>query len=1347
MQGITHSQGSPTAAQYVYPLSQVQQAVWLRQQLIADASISTVSLALKWRSQLDFILLQTAYQQVCDRHPCLKSVYYQQQNELLQRILPTVVGQYERVDATGWAATELEQQVRSAAQTSLDAEAGQVIRLMVFSVESNTHILLFCIHQMAGDRYALLILANELLMVYHSLQEQQEINLPISASYADYVFREQNLLHSADKCCQQYWQQQLAGTLPPLTLPLSRSRALERSYVAASYSCQIPPGLTQFLSQYAQTQQVPLSVVLLVALQVLLYRYTAEPDLRMGWITHAEIYPDFTQTIGNLTNILPLRVPLSDSLTLRDLIQQTQQRLTEAIAHSSYPFTAIARDCAQSSLSHPPICQVAFDYIALTPFQVFQPWNSDYNTSLEFYPLPQYQTEFDVSLVVIDQATTALLSQPFSLNCTLVYNRDLFEAATIERMAHHWQRLLQAIATHPTQPLAQLPLLHQTELHQILVEWNDTKTEYDLTRGLHQWIEAQVERTPEAIAVRFEQQTLTYAELNSRANQLAHTLQKLGVHPETLVGICAERSLQMVIGLLGILKAGGAYIPLDPDYPAERLQMMLADAGMPILLTQSHLLHRLPLQQQSTAKYIICLDRDWQQIAIAADTNPVSHIQPDHLAYVIYTSGSTGIPKGAMNTHRGICNRLLWMQEQYGLTECDRVLQKTPFSFDVSIWEFFWPLMVGAQLVMAVPQGHRDSFYLVNLIVQAQITTLHFVPSMLQVFLDTPGLEQCDCLQRVICSGEALPVSLQQRFFERLNCELHNLYGPTEAAIDVTFWHCQPNPQNNSVPIGRPIANTQLYILDTYLQPVPIGVTGELYISGVGVARGYLNRPELTATRFIANPFSVTEPEEASLLYKTGDLAYFRADGAIEYVGRADNQVKIRGFRIELGEIEQVLTQHEQVREAVVTVFYTSQNQPELIAHVVLYGEVPYQELRDFLKRKLPDYMVPAAVVSLPALPLTPSGKVDRRSLPQPHLKAFIQQAPFVAPRHAVEVQLAQIWSELLEQPSIGVNDDFFDLGGHSLTAMRLMQAIAQQFGQTLPLTTVLTHRTIAEMAIVLQSQSHLPRPPLVAIQTQGQQLPFFCVHPAGGHVLCYANLSRYMGNEHPFYGLQAQGFNGDETPLERVEDMASLYVDAITAFLPEGPYQIGGWSFGGVVAYEMAQQLHQRGQIVSRLAILDSYVPILLDPNKVIDDVYLVGVLSRVFGGMFGLDHLVSPAEIRHLDLNQQIDYIIEKAKASGIFPSHVEQQQNRRILDVLVGTLKATYAYRRRPYPGKVTVFRAREKHTMAPDPQLVWVELFSILDAIDIEIIHVPGNHYSFILEPHVQELARAIAHCLV
>ncbi|MCA1603136.1 MAG: amino acid adenylation domain-containing protein, partial [Acidobacteria bacterium] len=479
----------------------------------------------------------------------------------------------------------------------------------------------------------------------------------------------------------------------------------------------------------------------------------------------------------------------------------------------------------------------------------------------------------------------------------------------------------------PEQRLAELPLLPEAEWRQ-MVAWNSTEVEYPKGRCIHQLFDAQVERTPAAIAAVFENEQLTYRELNRRANQLAHYLRQLGVGPEVLVSVFMERSLEMVIGLYGILKAGGAYVPIDPEYPAERVAFMVQDSQAPVLLTQQRLAERLP---QHVA-YLICLDTDWPVIAREPGERCDSGVVAENLAYMIYTSGSTGRPKGAMNTHRGICNRLLWMQEAYQLTDSDRVLQKTPFSFDVSVWEFFWPLLAGARLVVARPEGHKDSAYLAALIVEQGITTLHFVPSMLHVFLQAPGVAPCRSLKRVICSGEALPFDLQERFFKRLSAQLHNLYGPTEAAIDVTFWECKPQGNRRIVPIGRPVANTQIYLLDAHLRPVPIGVPGELHIGGVQVGRGYLNRPELTAEKFIEDPFS---DEAEARLYKTGDLARYLSDGAIEYLGRLDHQVKVRGFRIGLGEIEAVLGGHPGVREAVVLTREDRLEDKRLVAYLV----------------------------------------------------------------------------------------------------------------------------------------------------------------------------------------------------------------------------------------------------------------------------------------------------------------------------------------------------------------------------------------------------------------------------
>lgn len=603
----------------------------------------------------------------------------------------------------------------------------------------------------------------------------------------------------------------------------------------------------------------------------------------------------------------------------------------------------------------------------------------------------------------------------------------------------------------------------------MLVKWNATKVDYPKDICLHHLFEAQVKKTPNAVAVVFEDQQITYRELNHRANQLARYLKSLGVKTESFVAICMERSLEMVVAIYGTMKAGAAYVPIDPTYPQDRLEFMLQDANAPVLLTQEKLRAKLPAHQAR----LVCLDSEWPVISRESTTAPKSDVTAKNLAYMIYTSGSTGKPKGAMNTHRGICNRLLWMQDAYRLKSDDRVMQKTPFSFDVSVWEFFWPLLTGARLVVARPEGHRDSAYLAELINAQQITTLHFVPSMLQVFLRQPGVEDCRSLRRVICSGEALPYELQQAFFKRLPfVELHNLYGPTEAAVDVTFWQCRPDSKLQIVPIGRPIANIQMCILDSQLQPVPIGEVGELHIGGVGLARGYHNRPELTAEKFIRNRFS---KEVGARLYKTGDLARYLPDGNIEYLGRLDHQVKIRGFRIELGEIEAVLAQHPDVRETVVIAREDAPGDKRLVAYLVpKNGSVPtISELRAHLKQKLPEYMVPAAFVSLKEMPLSPNGKVDRKALPAPDQNRPELEEAFVAPQTETEKILAEIWSEVLEVKQIGIHDNFFELGGDSIRAIQLL-ARAQQKGLRITLEQLFEQQTIHKVIEKL-SQDHAP--------------------------------------------------------------------------------------------------------------------------------------------------------------------------------------------------------------------------------------------------------------------------------
>lgn len=658
--------------------------------------------------------------------------------------------------------------------------------------------------------------------------------------------------------------------------------------------------------------------------------------------------------------------------------------------------------------------------------------------------------------------------------CCFAYNSNCVNEATAASMLHQFTLLLHAIITEGAdRPLWSLPLLTPAERSQIVVEWNDTGIDYSYApqQGIHQLFEIQAERTPDAVALVFQNQSLTYAELNRRANKLAHYLQGLGVGPETVVGVCMERCMEMVIGLYGTLKAGAAYMPLDPTYPTQRLAFMVEDAQSPLVLTREKYVTALPAYSRvgpgcppgaRQNPGIVCLDADWEAIAAEKADRLVSKVLDDYPAYVIYTSGSTGTPKGVINTQAGIRNRLLWMQSAYQLDGSDRVMQKTPFSFDVSVWEFFWPLLTGACLVVAQPEGHRDNAYLIDLIVEQNVTTMHFVPSMLRVFIEEPGIEACRSLRRVLCSGEALPGDLQERFFARLDAELHNLYGPTEAAVDVTYWACHAEGRQRVVPIGHPIANTQIYILDAHGCPVPVGTPGELYIGGAGLARGYLNRPALTAEKFVPDPFS---RNPGARLYRSGDLARYLPDGTIEFLERIDYQVKVRGFRIELGEIESTLAQHPAVQKVVVLAREDMADHKRLTAYIVAKRDFTPASgaLRDFLKERLPDYMVPSAFVLLKALPLTAHGKVDRRALPLPEQAQPVPES-LSPPRTSAEKTLAKIWSQVFGV-EVGIHDDFFDeLGGDSILGMQIV-AKANQAGFQFRPTTLLKCRTIAALA------------------------------------------------------------------------------------------------------------------------------------------------------------------------------------------------------------------------------------------------------------------------------------------
>ncbi|RCJ42320.1 non-ribosomal peptide synthetase [Nostoc minutum NIES-26] len=1037
------------------PLSFGQQGLWFIDQLEGGSAAYNQIFAIQIKGLLNVTVLQQALDEVVQRHEILRTTFKNIDGQAFCAIAPQLNLQLSVIDWQHLPKTEQWREVQqlsvAESQQPFNLAQGILLRTTLLKFALEDYLLLFTIHHAIADAWSSAIVMQELAALYEAFSTGKPSPLPeLPIQYTDFANWQQQKLHKSGFQTQlNYWQQKLSGTLPILQLPSDRPRPAVQTFRGATTTIKIGVDVTQKLKKFSQQEKATLFMTLLAAFKTLLYRYTDQEDICVGTTTANRHNRDLESLIGYFLNTIVMRTDLSGNPSFRELLGRVRDVAWEAFNHQDLPFELlVAQLQPKRDLSHTPLFQALFVLENVPTEEVKIP-----GLTLKFLEMPTATAKFDLTLSM-RETEQGLLAK-------FEYNTDLFDAVTISRMAAHFENLLLAIATNQEQRLGELPLLSAAERHQLLVEWNNTEVEYP-NSCVHQLFSTQVECTPDAVAVVYANQKLTYRQLNTRANQLAHYLQKQGVKPQALVGICAERSLEMIVGLLGILKAGCAYVPLDPDYPQQRLALMLGEIDSPVLLTQQHLVEKLSQHQAQ----IVCLDSDWQQIAQQNSQNPTTNVSPDDVVYVIYTSGSTGKPKGAINIHQAVCNRLLWMQDALQLSPKDRVLQKTPFSFDVSVWEFFWPLLTGASLVFAKPDGHRDSAYLVELIAAEKITTVHFVPSMLQVFLSEPELENCHSLKRVICSGEALSFELEQRFFARVDAQLYNLYGPTEAAIDVTWWHCQPNSRQPIVPIGRPIANTQIYILDKYLQPVPVGVPGELHIGGVGLAKGYLHREDLTPQKFIANPFKDEIATSSPRLYKTGDRACYAADGTIEYLGRIDFQVKIRGFRIELGEIEAVLSQYPQVQEVVVVASEDEVGSKRLVAYIVpKKDKTPtIAQLRQFLESKLPNYMVPAAFVMLEALPLMPNGKVNRQALPAPDTSRPELEKAFAAPRTPAEVKLAEIWAEFLNVEQVGIDDNFFELGGDSIIAIQIITK-ANQAGLKLTNKQLFQHQTIAELA------------------------------------------------------------------------------------------------------------------------------------------------------------------------------------------------------------------------------------------------------------------------------------------
>jgi amino acid adenylation domain-containing protein len=1320
------------------PLSFYQQGLWVLSQLMPETSLYHVPKAVRMTGQLDVAALKRTLDHLVERHESLRTNFATADGVPTQVIRKRLEIELPIVDLSELSESEREVEarllLRDEARLPFDLAHGPLIRALLLRLGEQEHIFLMTMHHIITDGWSVGVMHREFMDLYEAFAAGRPSPLlEPKIQYPDYaVWHRQWFQGEVYESQLKYWKNQFKTLPPPLELPTDHPRPLIQAHKAfrgSKRKLALSQELTQKLKELCQKEEATLFMVLLAVYHVLLHRYTGEEDIVVGSPIAGRCLAETESLIGLFVNALALRVDLSGNPSFSELLRRVKEVALGAYANQDLPFETLVKELhPDRTLARNPLFQVMF---------VLQ---SESIPTLELPGLIVSQVHVENVAANFDLTLDAV-ERDGQLECLLESNADLFDDDRITRLLGHFQNLLEGIVAKPQTRISDLPLLSESERHQLLVEWNDTRSDYPAQSSVQALFEEQADTTPDATALMFGDETISYGELNRRANQMAHYLMAQGVSAESRVGICLDRSPALIINVLGILKAGGAYVPLDPAYPSSRLSFMLEDAGATLLLTEKQL--RSSFQDQNTRT--ICVDELEEEITAGDEMNPRSNIGADNLAYVMYTSGSTGKPKGVAVTHKNIV-RLVKNTNYANFTSDEVFLQFAPISFDASTFEIWGSLLNGARLALMTP-GAASLDELGRALKRFQVTTLWLTAGLFHLMVDT-HLDDLRGLKQLLAGGDVLSVPHVKKVVNELKgCRLINGYGPTE---NTTFTCCYPIDNlaaiNGSVPIGRAIANSYVYVLDRHFNPSPVGIPGELYIGGDGLARGYLNQPELTAAKFINDPF---RSEAGKQLYKTGDLVRRRSTGEIEFLGRIDNQVKVRGYRIELGEVETVLAQHEGVRDAVVIV-RKDQGDKHLAAYVVpREGKAPTaNELREFLSERLPGQMVPSLFVVLEELPLSANGKIDRAALPAIDGSRGAGKERCVLPQDKLELKLQRIWQKVLAVSPIGMDDNFFELGGHSLLAVRLFAQIEKSLGRNLPLATLFQAPTIRSLAEVLRKDGWAaPWSSLVLLQSGGNRRPFFCVHAAGGNVLEYHALAQLLGADQPFYGFQALGLDGKQPPHTSIKEMAAHYIREMREVQPEGPYFIGGRSSGGAVAFEMACQLVAQGEQVELLALLDAY------PAGYFK--LLPGSGSfRQSAGRFAKKIQTHGQNMQRLNGQEKLAYLAGKIKFAPAKTKHkiyrrafkLYQRVGRGLPPVLRNIEELNFAavkdYVPQVYPGRATLFLASDDLTAAFDVEEGW----KCLVTGGLEKIRVSGNHLDIVKEPHVRTLAEKLRACL-
>jgi amino acid adenylation domain-containing protein len=1306
----------------VAPLSYSQLQMWIIDQMQPGNHAYNLPVAYRIKGNLNVEVLESSFNEIIKRHDSLRTTFALYKEQPVQLIHQEYSIRIETIDLGNIPVEECDNQISKLAYEEaiqpFDLSVLPLIRVVLLKIDEADNVLLLNLHHIISDGWSLGIIFRELSILYNNKLKEVIPDLPeLADQYSDYVIwqLEKNWNPSYDDQLS-FWKKQLEGVLPYTELPFDKQRPSVQSLNGSNEFFFLPNSLIQKVQSIGFKKGCTFYMTILAAFQAFLYKYSSGEDIIIGTPVSNRPRKVDQILIGNYVNILAIRANLEDNPDFPSLLQRTQKITIDALSNRDLPFEQIVEHLKiRRDPGRNPVFQVMLQVLPKSSFELSGLQITNVNFDLGY-------SQIDLSLHLYQQSD--------GYQCRIEYDTDLFESGTIKRMAANFQYFLNELVLNSDRKVSEIPLLDKEELSKLLLEWNNTLL--DTTQDtLVSLFEKKVLEKKDYPAVQFGETTLSYNELNSRANLLADYLRKLKVSQETLIGVCIDRSVDMLVALLGILKAGAAYLPLDPSFPVERLSFITEDADISVMITQEHHDKIFP----DFTGQIINIDKEWNDIKSGSDGNPDLLIKPTNLAYTIYTSGSSGKPKGVMIEHIAVVNFLTSMQNIPGINDKDILLAVTTISFDISVLELFLPLVTGAKVVIAGKNEVVDGNLLLNLIKKTGTTILQATPSTWKLMIEA-GWKRTASL-KMLCGGEALPKDLATKMLER-GKELWNMYGPTETTVWSSVKKIEKGP--DPIFIGPPVANTQFYVVDKNMQPVPIGVSGELLIGGLGLARGYLNRPELNKEKFIKNPFSDLSPR----LYRTGDLVRYLSNGDIEFLGRTDFQVKLRGYRIELGEIENVLSGHKDIKEAVVSAKQNKNQDKQLVAYIITDSnkELKSADLRTFLKEKLPEYMIPSVFVRMEKFPLTPNGKIDRKALPEPESGKINIGSAHVAPRNDIEKKLVEIWKRILGLSNIGINDNFFDLGGHSLLAVKMFAELERLTGIKLPLVTLFEHQNIYELVAIINSGNWKDNwSSLIQIRS-GKKTPLFLVHGAEGNILVYKDLANHLEEDQSFYALQARGLDGSEKISTSIEEMASYYIKEIKKVQPKGPYNLGGYCLGGTIAYEMAQQLKRHGEKVKNVFLIETYNICSAD-HPVSNKMSFIDNLENIkfhFKNLKGLDR---SDKIKFLNNKSEVlkRRVVSNLKAVfnrmgiNLKDNNETYKANFKIREI---NDKAQTEYIPKAYKGRAILLKPVVNFSSGPDPNFGWDNM---IDG-EFKIYNLDVAPRGMLYEPFVEETAAII-----